>query len=147
MLYNNTCISECPEGTTYHNYDCINIGQCDAGEYFSFTRNRCKDCVDNCKNCTKENNCFECYNGFRVETSIYYSSWDWSITDICVEDCTEGVDCPNCAVDNCMQCSKYNRFNCIVCEDGYYMNYWGNCKELCPEENEEWDYELSKCLI
>lgn len=80
------------------------------------------DCIQNCKACSSETTCNECYNEFGVENSV------------CIQcpqpgKFKDGVRCTNC-LPNCDECS--NAGTCTKCFSDY--GRWDSNKECieCP---------------
>lgn len=104
ILYNFTCIQNCPVAYTYINNTCI---QCDS----------------NCKSCLgTQSNCSECYTGVVYEGTCI-SECPYNVT------VQVGNYCMKCH-GNCASC-QYSVFNCTLCTNSsLYMN---TCVDVCPD--------------
>jgi len=100
-----TCVNECPEKT-----------------YLDTAEKKCKQCSNNCKNCTSDQNCKECVSDYILLDS-----------KTCVEECPEGLTLVNNNQTNGISvCEKCTDANCLVC----HMNDPSKCA-VCksPDEN------------
>ena len=103
VLLNKTCVNACPEG------------------YFANEiRRTCELCPFNCDQCTNQNKCEICVDGF------YVSSYD-SLCVSCKEEGSfiQNLICQNCSF-GCAKCSFDS--NCTRCQESFYLQN-GSCNE------------------
>ncbi|OMJ75191.1 hypothetical protein SteCoe_25742 [Stentor coeruleus] len=105
ILYNSSCISQCPIGTGIINNTCT---QCDI---------LCKSCE------TSPNICSECYEGFSYKGSCTLSC-PLNTTIIFMD--IKCIDCDS----NCLTCLD-DFTNCTSCNFGFNL-YYNQCLETCP---------------
>lgn len=105
ILYNSSCISQCPVGTGNIN-------------------DTCTECDILCKSCeTSPNICSECYEGY---------SYKGSCTSSCPLNTTitfMGIKCIDCD-SNCLTCLE-DFTDCTSCYFGFSL-YFDQCLEICP---------------
>jgi hypothetical protein len=124
-----TCAS-CPQGTLFHQNQCL--GVCPEG-FASADSINCVRCTDaNCKKCasTYPNTCLQCKSGFVIKGSS------------CVNTCPEfkllvDSQCRSCQ-PQCRECAlniglpyDFNNLKCLKCDDGLVL-FQDNCQQSCP---------------
>ncbi|KRX02509.1 Insulin-like growth factor binding protein, N-terminal [Pseudocohnilembus persalinus] len=126
---------------------------CQNGEYFDKKQGNCKSCIQGCETCD-QNQCLSCNVGytFAGEQCIQCSQFNQN----CIE-CDDLYTCKACGLGsylnlNTQKCDKCPTY-CYTCEDdqtctscqgekkivekncqcadGYKMNEYGNCDEIC----------------
>lgn len=75
----------------------------------SGSKKYCQRCEDNCLQCTDENGCQECAEGFYKDSNKH---------------------CQSC-YESCLHCTGPEETQCLECKDGYYY-YGGRCRECDP---------------
>ena len=104
------CVDECPEGT-YQNL------------------HMCRDCPQNCVNCTDESTCLQCRDNYITTSS-----------GICRQSCPPQTylnkntgSCDLCDT-SCHECSGPNSADCISCSSIHYSLQGGRCilNTTCP---------------
>lgn len=143
--------TECSSGFTFYpdNNTCV---KCDQDSFYIKDK-ECRKCgVDNCKDCSKENNpdseCTICSEDYYLKNN----------DTLCVpkEDCDMHANpitfkCESCSNADCIQCRDYTDL-CTHCNPDSLNKYLvnGNCKPNCPigyspvEENSS--FMCEKCL-
>lgn len=124
-------------------YQCKDCGQdyelcniCNDGFYFDTNYQQCLQCSSSgCAECDQNNPdicnvCFEeyvsDYYGYCCDTSCLACSYNSPYCSECPEGTYLSLYCVSC-LDHCKNCQDGN--TCDVCEDGYELNYYGECLE------------------
>ena len=152
-LYNDECVSKCPEMHTSLNGKCVkcNINFClkcdlslkicrkckegyllNKGKCYEncpqgtfIESNNCNKCPFPCRNCLKRENCIDCEDDY-----ILYNGQ-------CVDKCESGNievnrQCLECKVKNCEKCD-HRLENCNRCKADLYL-FRGECYRHCPDK-------------
>ncbi|EGR31868.1 zinc finger lsd1 subclass family protein, putative [Ichthyophthirius multifiliis] len=129
-LYENQCVSECPQGLTQSKKACLD---CRLGTYASDFQ--CLSCQPNtCKVCSgpQINQCQTCFEGFvRDETNGCRPCVgnECCASDKCEDDQFRQSDypfqCQYCS-DLCATCTGPDQDNCLSCKNGYQLEA-GQC--------------------
>lgn len=73
--------------------------------------NQCKPCSYNCKKCTSESQCTECYDGYYMDAMSNCRACDYK----------------------CLRCQVINNLSkCSLCDDGSYLDTVTQSCKLCP---------------
>ena len=116
-------------------------------EYSLTTNGKCQKCIPNCTDCSDENSCNTCANGFQYLKDSH----------ICQSQCLKGeyysnenkkcLKCSNFGL-GCQECFDYLNFwggPCITCKTGYTKNEKNGFCELQCQENEFYDHNDNNC--
>jgi proprotein convertase subtilisin/kexin type 5 len=90
-------------------------------------KGKCQSCENNCDECTDKENCFQCKEGFVLNS-------DKKCNDKCpVNSVLISDKCVQCKTfdSNCAKCSEDALDNCTGCADGFYLLN-NECVKNCP---------------
>ena len=128
-----TSCSSCPTGLYLYNGDCVT--PCPQKTYVN--GEECSPCAGDCQTCNNPKDCLSCPTGLILNDGR------------CTSECDAGEapvngKCEKCPEPHCDSCNPQKLSECLVCEEGLYLDDEGKCVKECKKGYYE-DMDSGKC--